>query len=96
MKKENLQQKEENIDDSVEGYSLFSHVRDIGLQRLNRAMAVVNIIEDNMTKQGLVNQAGMYLSMKYWNELPDGEKAEVYKLVSKELGQRKLLTGGEL
>jgi len=100
IRKHNLQQREEemkeNIDDSIEGYSLFSHVRDTTLQRKNRAMAVANIIQDNLTKDGLVSQGGMYKSMKYWDALPDEEKTKVYQQVACILEDRKLLKGGEL
>ena len=84
-----------NKPDTVEGYQLFHNIKDKELQRLNRATVLANIIEDNLYKEGVVTQGGMYLSLKYWDAIPEGEERDaIYKLVRKEVDKRGLIPNG--
>jgi len=79
---------------NINGYSLFNEVEDKELQLRNRTTTLVNMIEDNMTEEGVVNQQGMFLSMQYWTEISDEEKKSLYDSVKAEVEERKLIPGG--
>lgn len=77
-------------EDAIDGWSLFNHIEDRGLQDNNRAATIINIIKENL-ERGIVNQYGMYIVMKYWTALPEEERASVYAIVKIDLIEMKLL-----
>jgi len=79
------------MENEVQGYSLFNHIEDDEIRRKNRATCVINMVRSNMDGS-IVSQYGMYLVMKYWSSLPEGEeRGAVYSLVYSELINLKLL-----
>jgi len=80
---------------SIEGYNLFSDVEDKDTRIQHQATTLANIAEDNLYSEegGVLSQQGMYLSMKYFNELPEDERKEVYDLFEGELKSRGMIPG---
>ena len=85
---------EENKVKSLNGYSLFNDVEDETLKARNRGVTIANIIEDNLTEDGLVDGVGMQYVLQYWMQIAKEERAEVYEILQKEVQERKLIEGG--
>ena len=80
--------------EQIGGYPLFNEVEDKELQLRNRAVSIANIIEDNLHKEGVITEQGMYLSLQYWDAIDEEERGELYKAVKVEVDARSLIPGG--
>lgn len=76
----------------VRGYSLFNEVKDENLQARNRAMAMTNIMEDNLYDDGRVTQGGMQYSIEYYEQIPEDARALLYANLQTELKSRGMLS----
>ena len=63
------------------------------LQNRNRVKIAVNVLEDNLNKQGTVTQHGLYLFSVYWEAIKELGGANLSNEVEAELYERKLLVG---
>lgn len=62
--------------DEINGYSLFSEIKDEELRSRNRAVCLNNMIEAH-TRDGKVSQRGLLETVQYVKEIPHMERPPV-------------------
>lgn len=73
--------------DEVKGYPLFGEIEDAQLQERNRAVIMVNLLEDNFDA-GKVTGKGVALQIQYMNAIPPEKRESLLKEFVKQANDR--------
>lgn len=75
------------LKNDYKGYSLFNDVEDEALRARNRAVVMLNLLQDH-TRDKLVSEAGLRLLREYFESLPHVDRFDTYAQFQQQIKDR--------